>query len=304
VIWIVLTMAVSGSLGALFAHRRPDTSERFAKRLMDFVLWVILPPVLFFNLAHFHFTIETGTALGIAWAGNLLLVGVAYVIATRFLTLTRPQIGAFICCAVMGNTAYLGYAFSTAALGTAQLDTAIIYDIVVMLPSLVFIAFSLGAAFGTHADTPRERFKSYFTRNPLLFTAALALLAPESLSPQWARDITHLLVYAILPAGFFAVGIVVRHESELDKLSFPPRLTKPVAIAGVLKLSFLPLILLAVDLWITKIPKAYVLQSMMPTGVNNLLLANNYGLDRKLTTSAIIWTTIVIAIVGLGIEFL
>ena len=130
----------------------------------------------------------------------------------------------------------------------------------------------------------------------------LALLAPDSLSPDWARDLTHYLVYAILPAGFFAVGIVVRHESEVDKLSFPPRLTPPVAAAGVLKLSFLPGLLLLAGLWLT-IPKAFVLQAMMPTGVNNLLLANNYGLDRKITASAIIWSTMVVAAIGLAIEF-
>ena len=301
-IWIVLTMAVSGVLGARYAHARPEQSDRFAKQLMTFVLWVIIPPVLFFNLVHYQFTVQTGTALAAAWIGNLALVGVAFLVASR-MTLTRPQVGAMVCCAVMGNTAYLGYAFTSAALGSAQLDTAIIYDIVVMLPSLIFIAFSIGAAYGTHADTPRERLKSYFTRNPLLYTAALALIAPDSLSPQWARDLTHYLVYAILPAGFFAVGIVVRHESELDKLSFPPRLTKPVAAASALKLTFLPAVLLLVDLWLTKIPKAFVLQAMMPTGVNNLLLANNYGLDRKITAGAIIWTTMVIAVVGLVLEF-
>lgn len=301
-IWIVAIMAVSGSLGAMFAHRRPETSENFAKRLMDVVLWVIIPPVLFFNLAHYQFTAQTGKALALAWIGNLLLVAIAFAVARR-MTLTRPQIGSLVCCAVMGNTAYLGYAFSTAALGSKELDSAIIYDIVVMLPSLIFIAFSIGAAYGTHADTPAQRFKSYFTRNPLLFTAVLALIAPESLSPEWARNITHWLVYAILPAGFFAVGIIVRHESEVDKLSFPPKLTAPVAWASGLKLSFLPLFLLAMDLWVTKIPTAYVLQAMMPTGVNNLLLANNYGLDRKITAGAIVWTTLVVAVIGLVIEF-
>lgn len=301
-IWIVLTMIISGSLGAWFAHQRAETSERFAKRLMDFVLWVIIPPVLFFNLAAYEFTVETGGALAIVWVGNLLLVGAAFAIARR-MDLTRPQVGAFVCCAVMGNTAYLGYAFSAAALGTDQLDTAIIYDIVVMLPSLLFIAFSIGAAYGTHADTARERFKSYFTRNPLLFTAALALIVPNSFSPEWARDMTHYLVYAILPAGFFAVGIVVRRESELDKLRFPPQLTRPVATASLLKLSFLPVSLLLVNKWMFDIPTAYVLQAMMPTGVNNLLLANNYGLDRKLTAGAIIWTTMVVAVIGLAIEF-
>lgn len=300
-IWIVLTMAIAGALGGLYAHRQPERSETFAKQLMNFVLWVIIPPVLFFNLAHYHFTAQTGGALALAWLGNLLLVGVAFAVASR-MDLTRPEVGAMVCCAVMGNTAYLGYAFSAAALGSAQLETAIVYDIVLMLPSLVLIAFSIGAAYGTHADTPRERFKSFFTRNPLLYAAALALIVPDSFSPEWARDMTHYLVYAILPAGFFAVGIVVRHESELDKISFPPKLTAPVAAASILKLGFLPLLLVLTNVWITKIPTAYVLQAMMPTGVNNLLLANNYGLDRKLTASAIIWTTMAIALVGLGIE--
>jgi predicted permease len=300
---IVATMLVCGVLGGVFAHLRPENSDAFAKRLMDFVLWVIIPPVLFFNLASYEFTVQTGKALALAWVGNLLLLAVAFLVARR-LPLTRPQIGAFVCCAVMGNTAYLGYAFSGAALGGDQIDTAIIFDIVVMLPSLIFIAFSVAAAFGSYAESTRERFKSYFTRNPLIFTAVLALLAPDSFSPEWARELTHYLVYAILPLGFFAVGIVVRHESEVDKLSFPPRLTGPVALASGLKLGFLPLFLLATDHWVTAIPTAYVLQAMMPTGLNNLLLANNYGLDRKLTASIIVWTTLVIALAGILIEFL
>lgn len=299
---IVVTMVVCGVLGGAFAHRRPEDSEAFAKRLMDFVLWVIIPPVLFFNLAHYEFTLQTGKALALSWIGYLLLLAAAFAVARR-LGLSRPQTGAFVCCAVMGNTAYLGYAFAGAALGSNEIETAIIYDLVVMLPAFIFIAFSIGAAYGTHAETARERFKSYFTRNPLVYTAALALLAPSSLSPDWAREITHYLVYSILPLGFFAVGIIVRHESELDKISFPPPLTRPVVLASVLKLGFLPMFLVAMNLWVTKIPTAYVLQAMMPTGLNNLLLANNYGLDRKLTAGIIVWTTLVIAVVGVVIEF-
>ncbi len=302
-IWIIVTMAVSGALGGLFAHRRPDSSEAFARQLMNVILWVIIPPVLYFNLIHFEFTREMTQALGIAWAGNLIFVGVAFAVARRF-TLTRPQVGAFVCCSVMGNTAYLGYAFAVAALGSGGLETAIIYDIVVVVPSLIFIAFSIGAAYGTHAESAADRFKSYFTRNPLIFTAVLALVSPASLSPDWARDITHYMIYMLLPGGFFAVGIIVQHESEVDGLSFPPRLTAPVAAASLLKLAFLPLLLLAASATVAKVPTAFVLQSMMPTGVNNLLLANNYGLDRKLTAGIIVWTTLVIAVVGVAIELL
>jgi predicted permease len=203
----------------------------------------------------------------------------------------------------MGNTAYLGYPFVSAAIGVDALPQAISYDILVSVPMMLIIAFSIGAAYGTIAETPRDRIKSYFTRNPLLYAAGLALIAPDSLSPQWAVNASHILVFAILPLGFFAVGIVMWRESEDDKLGFPPPLTPPVAVTVVLRLTVVSGFLLLMDRWVMHIPQAYVIEAAMATGVNNLLIANNYGLDRKLVASAIIWSTMVVAVAGLVVEF-
>ena len=112
--------------------------------------------------------------------------------------------------------------------------------------SLLLVGFSW-APPSARTPSTRERFKSYFTKNPLIWATAAALLAPESLSPQWAVDATRVLVYAILPSGFFAVGIVVRHESELDKLSFPPQPDARRSLATVLMLSLRGLGLPAAD---------------------------------------------------------
>jgi predicted permease len=302
-IWIVLTMAVSATAGAAFAHRRPHAAEVSAARIMNIVLWVFIPFVLFFNLVHFHISAKVGAALGLAYIGNLICVALAYLAARYIFKLTRPQIGAVMVCSLMGNTAYLGYPFVSAALGFDALPEAVSYDILVSVPFLLLAGFSIGAAFGTAADTPGERIKSYFTRNPLLYAAAIALVAPDSLSPQWAVDASRLLVLAILPLGFFAVGIVTWRESEDDKLGFPPPLTGPVAVTVILRLTVVAGFLLLIDHWVMQIPDAYMIEAAMAVGVNNLLLANNYGLDRKIAASSIVWSTMVVAVAGLVVEF-
>ncbi|MFY9264124.1 MAG: hypothetical protein WAO61_01665 [Solirubrobacterales bacterium] len=303
-IWIVLTMVVAAAAGATFAHRRPHPAELTAKRIMDIVLWVLIPPILFFNLVRFEFTADIGAALGLAYVANIVVVVIAYLAARYMFTLTRPQIGAMMVCALMGNTAYLGYPFVSAALGFDQLGAAVSYDIMVSLPLMLVVAFSVAAAFGTFAETPRERIKSYFTRNPLLYAAILALISPASWSPDWAVDASRLIVIAILPLGFFAVGVVMWRESEDDKLGFPPPLTAPVAVTVLLRLSVVAGFLVLMDTWVLEIPDAYEIEAAMAVGVNNLLLANNYGLDRKLAASAIVWSTMVVAAAGLIVEFL
>lgn len=300
-IWIVLTMIAAAAAGAFFAHHRPQPSETAAKRIMDIVLWVLMPPVLFFNLVHFELTAKIGAALGLAYAGNILVLFLAYA-AARLLKLTRPQTGAMIVCALLGNTAYLGYPFVSAALGFDQLGTAVSYDILVSVPFILVVGFGVGAAFGTVAETTRERFVVYFARNPLLYAAALAMIAPDSFAPDLAIDASRVLVMAILPLGFFAVGIVMLRESEDDKLGFPPRLTAPIAITVMLRLTVVGGFLLLMNATVAEIPRAYMIEAAMSVGVNNLLLANNYGLDRKLAAGAIVWSTIVVALAGLAIE--
>ncbi len=294
-------MIVAAGAGAFFAHRRPEQSEVSARRLMDVVLWVLIPPVLFFNLVHFELTTKIGTALALAYVGNFIVIGLALV-AARSLRLTRPQTGAMIVCALLGNTAYLGYPFVTAALGIDQLGTAVSYDILVSVPFILLVGFGVGAAYGTVAESTRDRVISYFTRNPLIYATVLALAAPDSWSPEWAVDASRVLVFAILPLGFFAVGIVMLRESEDDKLGFPPKLTAPVATTVLLRLTVVSGFLVVMNKTVSEIPDAYVIEAAMSVGVNNLLLANNYGLDRKLAAGAIVWSTMIVAATGLIVD--
>ncbi len=302
-IQIAVAMAASVAIGMLVAGRMPARADRISDSTMDFVLWVLIPVVLFFNLVRLEFTTELGAALGVAFAANLAAAATAWLAGTKLLREPRPTVGALMNCALLGNTAYLGYPFVVAALGFDELPTAVTYDILVMVPTLLLVGFSIGAAYGTVAERPRDRVRTFFTRNPLIYVAIAALLAPDAVAPDWAVDATRILVVAILPLGFFTVGVTLRHEAEVDRLRFPPPLTTPVAAGVAIKLIVPPGLLLLASVLLLDVPRAFIVEAAMPAGVNTLLIANAYGLDRKLAASTIVWSTPIVLAAGVIADF-
>lgn len=302
-LYVAAAMAASVAAGMLFAGRRPGQADRISTATMNFVLWALIPVVLFFNLVRLEFTTELGAALAVALAANLVAVGLAWLIGARVMRQPRPTVGAMMNCALLGNTAYLGYPFVAAALGFDELPVAVTYDILVMVPCLLLIGFSVGAAYGTVAERPRDRVRTFFTRNPLIYAAIAALLAPDAVAPDWAVDASRILVVAILPLGFFAVGVTLRHEADVDRLRFPPPLTPQVATGVAIKLIVPPGLLLLASALLIDIPRAFVIEAAMPAGVNTLLIANAYGLDRKLAAGAIVWSTPIVLLVGIVAQY-
>ena len=56
-----------------------------------------------------------------------------------------------------------------------------------------------------------------------------AVLAPDALAPDVLVDASRVLVFALVPLGFFAVGVTLATEAEEGGVRFPPRLTPPIA---------------------------------------------------------------------------
>jgi predicted permease len=52
-----------------------------------------------------------------------------------------------------------------------------------------------------------------------------------------------------------------------------------------------PALLAGLSAIIIAVPHAYLFQAAMPSGINSLVVAHNYGLDLRLTSSALAWTT-------------
>lgn len=285
-ILVAAVIAVAVAAGMATRRRLGASAAQLSRRILAAMLYGLVPPVVFFNLVHLEFTTDVGLGIVLAWVSVLLAGLVAYFVGARVLRLERPRQGTLINTTIHPNTGYLGLPVCAAALGTDSLDRAIAYDILVGTPTLLLGVFAVGAAFGTRAgETRRERVRAFLARNPPLLAAALGLLAPSALAPDVLVDGSRVLVFALLPLGFFAVGIVLAAEGRL------PRPDRTLVTALGLRLLLAPALLLLLAAPLIDLPDPYLIAAAMPTGVNGLVVAHAYGLDVGLQAGAVAYGT-------------
>ena len=289
---VVLATVVSTALGVWAERRWGGRAGAASRRSLLLVLYVVLPPTTFFNLAAADLDADVGIGVALAIVAVAAATLVAYLVGSRLLRLDRPSVGSMLCCTLVGNTGYLGYALVAVLLGFDRLSEAVVYDILVASPALLLGAFSVGAAFGTEAgEGPRERVGAFFTRNPPLYAAILALVAPDSLAPDLLVDASRIAIVAVLPLGFFAVGAALAEEADEGALPVPPPLDAPVAATVAIKLAVVPALLYALALPLIDLPGTYLLLAAMPCGINTMIVTHAYGLDLRLTAAAVAWST-------------
>lgn len=301
VLWITLIIA-GGVVAGIRAERKwPVTIGRISRRSMLVMLYGIMPPIVFINLAHAEFGAGMGIGIAIALLSVLLLGLVAWIIAVPVLKLSRPVAGSVICCVISSNTGYLGYPMVLTLMGGKDLAQGVVFDVVVSGMAVIVLGFAIGAAFGTRAgEGPKQRIKAFFVRNPVLYAAILGLLAPHSLIPQVAVDISWFLVMLILPIGFFAVGSILAEEERLGAIRLPPRIHRPVAAVIFVRLVLSPAFMIVLSMPFTGIPRSFYLMAAMPTGLNSMIVGHAYGLDLRTTAESLVYTTAIV-VAGAGI---
>ena len=299
-IWVALAIVASTAVGVVAERRDGERAHRWTRTAITALLWVALPFMTFFILARLELDAGVGGGLVLAYA-ELAAVGLlAYLVGSRVLGLRREQTGALMCVVVLANTGYLGIPLCAALLGSGELGPAIAFDTVVSGPMFYGVGFAIGAAFGVAAGESRgERFRA-FLRNPPLYAVIAGLLAPDALAPDVLVDIAEVLAIAVLPVGFFILGVNLATEAEEGALAFPPPFTRPVAAAIGLRLVVAPALMLGLAAVVVDVPDAYLVQAAMPSGINSLVIAHAYGLDLRITASALAWTTAIVIIGALG----
>jgi malate permease and related proteins len=296
---IVATILVATAVGVWAEGRYGGRAGIAARRGLIFVLYFVLPPVTFFNLARADIDVNAGAGVALAYVALGAVTFTAWFVAARVLRLERPAIGSVMCCALIANTGYLGYPLVAALLGFDALSEAVVYDVLVSAPALLLGAFSVGAAFGEAAgEGVRERTAAFFTRNPPLYAALLAVIAPDSLAPDVLVDASRIAIVSVLPLGFFAVGAALAEEADEGAIAVPPPLDAPVAAAVAIRLILAPVLLYLIALPLIDLPDTYLLLAAMPCGINTMIVTHAYGLDLRISAGAVAWST-AIAVVAL-----
>lgn len=294
---VALTVLAAGSIGVA-AERRVAWAGDAARGALALMLYALVPFVSFLNIAHLHITLAGGTGLVLAYAG-LALAGSASWVAGRLMRLSRPEAGALICSVILVNTGYLGLPMTAALLGSRDLGSAIVYDQLVSGPTLFLFGFAVGAAYGTKAGVgARERARAFLARNPPLLAVIAGLLAPSSWAPAALVSASHVVVAALLPLGFFVVGVNVSAERREDRAPVLERPDRRVLTAVAIRLLGASSLLGLVSLFVVKLPTPYLLQAAMPCAVNSLLVGHAYGLDQRMIATAIVWSTLATLVVG------
>lgn len=300
-LWIIFIIAVGVLAGIWSEHRWPERTGDLARSSLLVLLYGIVPPIVFINLAHAEF--GSGMGIGIAVAViALVLLGIAtWLIAVPLLKLPRPVAGAVIVCVLASNTGYLGYPMVLTLMGGGDLTQGVVFDVVISGIAVTVLGFAVGAAFGTRAGEGwKERVQAFFVKNPVIYAAALGILAPRSLVPQVAVDISWVLVMAILPVGFFAVGAVLAEEARIGAIRLPPRVSRPVGAVIFVRLVLSPAFMILLAMPFTGVPRSFYLMAAMPTGLNAMIVGHAYGLDLRTIAESLIYTTLIV-VVGAGL---
>ncbi|UGS39257.1 AEC family transporter [Capillimicrobium parvum] len=296
---VAAVIAVSLAAGLLAEPRLPHRGRPVARAIAWVQFYVTLPFITFFVMVRFEPTGGSGLGL-LAGYVELAIVGlIAWAIGRCVLHLSGPSLGALIVVCFMGNTGLVGTPLAGAIFGSDAIEPAIAFDALVSGPMFYVASVSIGAAFGSAiAPSARARVRA-LARNPPLIAVICGLVAPDALAPDVLVDAAHVLVYALVPFAFFMVGLTLGGEAEEGVLRFPPALTAPVAVAIGLRLVVAPLLMLALAALVGGVPDAYLLQAATPAAVSSVVVAHAFGLDLKLTASAVAWTTMIVVVAGM-----
>jgi predicted permease len=269
----------------VYGLRGGERAQAVARGLLKLVLYVLVPPVVFVNITHLEFTSEVGVGIVLGWVALSAAGALAY-LAARGMRLPPPQAGVVVNSALQGNTGYLGLPLSVALLGSDHLPEAIAFDALCQGPVFFLGVFGVGAAMGTRAgEGLGERLRAFFVRNPVIWAVVAGLLAPAAAAPEWAVDASRVMIFALLPLVFFAVGIILASEHV------EARFDRRIATAMAFRMAVAPLLLLALAAPLIDLPDTYLLLAATPVGINGIVVAHAYGLDVGLAASTIAWTT-------------
>ena len=224
-------------------------ADAIARRVVWLMLWVLGPPVVF--LQHRR---AGGDRRG--GRGDRLRLRRAGGDASAPPTRSAPGccgcrasgVGALMVVAGFANTGYLGLPFSAALFGARRAaqrrglrrggDHA---------RRSSRSGSSIGAAFGTVGERAARARGRLLRPQPAAVGVRAGFLAPAALAPDWAVDASQVVVFALLPLGFFVVGVTLALEAEDGAVRFPPPLTAAVATALVLRLVVAPAVVLALS---------------------------------------------------------
>jgi malate permease and related proteins len=202
----------------------------------------------------------------------------------------RSGQGSFVLASILGNTGFVGLAIAPSFVSQAYLGWVVIYGVANNLLG----SYGLGVVLANHFSESQEK-QDWLSKVrvllcvPTLWAFGIGCLSrPIHFTPFIELGLTDLL-WAVIPSSFLLIGMQLRRiEGNVNGLqaAFLPAAIKMLALPC---LAGIGLTLLGVS---GDARLALVLMAGMPTAFANLILAEEYDLDRQLAAGSILISTL------------
>lgn len=246
------------------------------RSLNAWLIWIALPASTLLFVPSMNFTPELALLVMsplVTWAGAWLMS----IPLAGHLGLTARSRAAWLLCAGLSNTSFVGFPVSEAFYGKEALKYAVVCDQVsFILVSTLGVAVGLAAATGAR-PRPGVLLQGLFRFPPFLAFLLAFGLGSRLLEPPWP-DFFAKFQATLVPLALFSIGI---------QLKANPAEARGIELwAGLLyKLVLAPALVLAVGLALGGhglLLKEAVLESAMASMTVTSIVAAQYGLDTRL----------------------
>jgi predicted permease len=269
------------ALGWLVA-RFVKLPQGFTGSLNWWVLNIALPALVLELIPRVHFQTQLWflpVAMWLVFAGAWAL----FAVLGPMLKWSRARIGAVILAAGLGNTALVGFPLIEALRGKEGVALAVLTDQLGCLIALAIGAITVAAVYSGGRPEPRV-----IARRILLFPAFHAMILgfivgalggwPEALEGLFAR-----VGATLTPVALFSIGAQFNLHLDRSRLG-------ATAAALSWKLALAPLLIYALGMAAGiegLVLTVAVLQAAMAPMVSTAILADQYGLERDVTSMAL-----------------
>lgn len=202
----------------------------------------------------------------------------------------RSSQGSFILASMLGNTGFVGLAIAPAFVSTPYLGWIVLYGVTHNLLGSYGLGVFLASYFGRHQGSDWWIQLRDVLSVPSLWAFAVGWSTRYVELPAFIELGLQASLWFVIPGAFLLIGMQLSQLRGLKSLqsALVPAVLKMLVLPG---LAGLGLTLLGVS---GDARLALVLMSGMPTAFANLILAEEYNLDRQLAAGSIVLSTVVL----------
>ena len=288
IILLSLFLIILVGAGARKFNLLPEEASKYFNK---FIFYISVPAVVFLSIATLDIG-ELSSFLPFILA-NITVVFTGYILAyliLRYFNISTNKKGVLVYSGNAGNVIYFGFPLLLSIYGTEHFNLGVMYATVVITIGDLMGFYLLGINKGGEKLKIKDIARDFLGNPVVRATIAGVFVAIINISlPKFLSDSLETLSKTTTGLALFSLGIYLYGKLNFDDFKY-------ALVTSFFKLLLLPLITYIMVYFLFKMTgpaaETSVIMASMPTAVFSLIVADAYGLDKSLTSNAIVLSSI------------